>query len=191
MAILHFAPRTCVTIPEFDEIDGAVEFRAPAQGLNFAHALIHLNERAGTQQGVKREILKSNIAIEGVAQVQVLQQGDGNFTPDLNHAREQVGVIEVEGAIKADGEGKGSVRVVNLEIRKMRMREGRGELMLGNLVQVQAEEKHEVRKFDAVDGSQGVELENAGDGIGIFELRQPRIGNLEFGIFFFLGDFLA
>jgi hypothetical protein len=71
------------------------------------------------------------------------------------------------------------------------MREGRGELMLGNLVQVQAEEKHEVRKFDAVDGSQGVELENAGDGIGIFELRQPRIGNLEFGIFFFLGDFLA
>jgi hypothetical protein len=43
-AILQFAPGTRVAIPQFDEIDRPVIFRAPSAGLNFSHILIHLHE---------------------------------------------------------------------------------------------------------------------------------------------------
>jgi hypothetical protein len=62
---------------------------------------------------------------------------------------------------------------------------------MANPLQINAEVKHEVCEFDVVNGSEGIHFEDAGDGIGIFELGEPGVRNLKLGIFFIFGDDLA
>jgi hypothetical protein len=116
MAVLQLAPRASITIAQFHKINGAVELRTPAHGLDFAHAWVNLHKRARAKQRVESHVLKTNVTVKAVPNIEVLDEGDGNFAPDFNEAGKEISVVDVEGAIEANGEGDGALRVVNLEI---------------------------------------------------------------------------
>jgi hypothetical protein len=191
VALLQFAPGTSIAIAEFHKINRAIELSAPTERLNFAHALINLHKRTRPEERIKREILKANIAVEGVPQIELLQKGDGHFPPNLNHAGQEVGIVEVEGTIEADGERHGFFRVVDFQRGQVGVGQGRKKLVKGRFLQIHTEEVQQVNEFNVIDGGQGIKLENAGDGIGILQLREPSVGNLELRVLFFFGDFLT
>jgi len=63
--------------------------------------------------------------------------------------------------------------------------------MAVEVLQVDSVEKQEICELDAVDRAEAVELEDAGNGIGVFDLREPGVGDMELGIAFGFGDLLA
>src|SRR5579885_1403852 len=191
VALLQFTPRTGISVAQLDEVDGAVVFRAPAKRLDFADALIDLNERAGPEHGIERVVVQADIAVQTVADVQVLNQRDGHFSPDFHHAGEQVRIGQVKGPVKPHGEGDSSLIVVHFDGRQMRVAERGVHLVETDSVEVHAEQVEQVRKADVVDGAEAEELEDAGDGIRVFNLREPGVGNGEFRIALLVADFLA
>jgi hypothetical protein len=48
-----------------------------------------------------------------MANVEVLDQCDGHFSPDFDEAGEKIGIVDIEGAIKANGEGDGMLLVIH------------------------------------------------------------------------------
>jgi len=103
MPVLQLTPSASVAVAQFHKINGAVEFRAPAHGLDFAHARVNPHKRAGAKQGVESNVLKPDVAVEAVANVEVLDQRDGHFAPDFDEAGEEIGVVDVERAIETNG----------------------------------------------------------------------------------------
>src|SRR5580658_8030912 len=89
----HFAPRTSIPIPQFQEIDRAVELCAPVGGRGPGGPIVDLDERPGTQERVHRVVLQSDVAILTVTYVELLNQRDGHFAPDLDHPRDEAGLI--------------------------------------------------------------------------------------------------
>jgi hypothetical protein len=140
---------------------------------------------------MKRVVLQANVAIQTVAQIEVLKKRDGHFSPNLHHAGEKVGIVQIEGAVKAHGEGDSLFCVIHLQRGEMCVGQGREVLMKGGFLQVHTEVKHQVGELDVVDRGQGVHLENAWHRIGVFQLCEPGIGNLKFRIIFLLRDLLA
>jgi hypothetical protein len=59
------------------------------------------------------------------------------------------------------------------------------------VLQVDPIKEQEVGELDAIDGAETVELKDAGNGIGVFDLREPSVGNVKLGIAFGFGDLLA
>src|SRR5258708_34900401 len=102
MPVLQLTPSASVAVAQFHKINGAVEFRAPAHGLDFAHARVNPHKRAGAKQGVESHVLKPNVAVEAVANVEVLDQRDGHFAPTFDEAGGGIGVVDVERASEAD-----------------------------------------------------------------------------------------
>ena len=163
--ILQFTPGTGIPVAQFHKIDRPIELRTPALWLNLAHALIDLDEGAWAQQRVKRVILKSDVTVQAMPKVQVLKERDRDFSPDFDHAGKEVCVVEVEGAVKSNGEGDGFFRVEDLQIGQVSVGQRGKELMLGCFLEIHAKIKEQVRELDVIDGCQGIELENAGNGI--------------------------
>src|SRR6266852_8387736 len=115
LIIQKVAPRASIAVAQLHKIDGAVKFGPPAKGLHFPHAGIDLHEGTRAQQRVERVILQADIAILTVPDVQVLDQRYRYFSPKFHHAREKVGVVQLEGPVKSNGEGNRAVRVVDLQ----------------------------------------------------------------------------
>ena len=82
-----FAPRARITIPQLNEIDGPVVFCTPLKRLYFSNCSINLHEGAGAQERIKRQIVETNISVQPVLEVKVLDQGDRHLSPDFHHSR--------------------------------------------------------------------------------------------------------
>jgi len=186
--VLQLTPGTGIPIAELNKIDRPIELRAPALRLDFADALIDLYKRAGAEQGVKRKILQPDVTVQSVPQVKVLQERDRHLSPDFNHSREEIRVVEIKRPVKANWERDRLVRVVDFQIRQMRFRQGRKLLVMRGLLQVYAEEEQQISKFYVVDGCQRVQLEDARHRVRVFQLRQPGVGDLKLGILLLLGN---
>src|ERR1700740_3566602 len=170
MSVLQFAPRASVAIAQFHKINGTVELRAPAHGLDCAHARVDLQKRTGTKQGIESQILKPDVSVETVPDVEVLDQSNGNFTPDFDEAGQEIGVVDIERAIEANGEGHGALLVIDFEIGEVGVWQRSGHLITAEVQQVDAVEEQEVGEFYAVDRAETVKLKDAGNGIGVFDL---------------------
>ena len=82
-----FAPRAGVTIPQFDEIDGSVVFGTPLKRVDFSHCSINLHKRARAQERIKSQIIETDVPVQAMLEVKVLDQGDRHFPPDFHHSR--------------------------------------------------------------------------------------------------------
>ncbi len=191
MPVLQLAPRASIAIAQFHKIYGAVELRTPAHGLDFAHAGVNLHKRAGAKQRVEGHILKPDVSVEAAANIEVLDEGDGNFAPNFDEAGKEIGVVDVEGGIEANGEGHGTLGVINFEIGEVGGGQRSGQLIAAEVLQVDAVKQQKVGEPDAVDGAETVELKNAGDRIRVFDLREPSVGDVKLGITFGFCDLLA
>jgi hypothetical protein len=54
-----------------------------------------------------------------------------------------------------------------------------------HFLQIYAKIEKQVRELYMVDGCERIQLVNTGNGIGVFDLRQPGVGNLELRVLFF------
>jgi hypothetical protein len=123
--------------------------------------------------------------------VEVLDQCDGHFAPYFDEAGEEIGVIDIEGAIEANGEGDSVLLVIHFEIGQVGVRQGSGQLVSAEMLKVYTIKAQKVGELDVVDGAETIKLKDAGDGIGVFDLRKPRVGDVKLGITLGFGDLLA
>src|SRR5208282_2348343 len=117
----HLAPRTRIAIPKLQEVDWTVELGAPVGGGAPGGAIVDLDERSGTQEWVHRVVFQPDVAILTVAYVELLNQGNGHFAPDLDHPRDEAGLVETEALIEAYWETDRLFRVEGLKGCKVRM----------------------------------------------------------------------
>src|SRR5580704_76965 len=191
VAVLHLAPRTRVPVAQLHKIDRPVKFRAPPQRLDFPNVRIDLHKRTRPQQWRERVVLQSDVPVQAMADVQMLDQCDRDFSPNFNHARQQVGVVHVEGPVEAHRKRNGLFCIVDFQRRQMGIGKRRGHLVLDQILQIHAVEEQQVAELDAVNRTQAVKLENARDGVRILDLCQPGVGNVVFGVIFGLRDFVT
>jgi len=191
LVVQEVTPGASIAVAQLHKINGAVEFGAPAKRLHLADAGIDLHEGTGAQQRVKREVLQPDVPILTVPDIQMLNQSDGDFSPELDHARKKIGVIQIEGPVETHGERNRTIRVTDLQFSQMGVRERGRELMKAQPLQVEAVKKQEIGELRPVDGAQAVELEDARDGVRILDLREPGVGDLVFRIMLGAGNLLA
>lgn len=103
MSLVQRAPGASVAVPEFHEINRTVKFSAPAKWLNFPDTRIDLDERARPDQRVQHRVPQTYVAIEAVAEIQMLDERDRNFAPDLDDTRDQVGIVHIKASVKSHG----------------------------------------------------------------------------------------
>ena len=83
---LYIAPRAGVTVAQLEKIDRSIKLCAPHRPLDFLHGLINLHEGSRSQQRIQHEVGKTNVTIETVPKVQVLNERSRYFSPDFHHS---------------------------------------------------------------------------------------------------------
>jgi len=56
-----------------------------------------------------------------VPKIQVLQKRNRNFSPNFDHASQQVGIVEIKRTVKSNGERDGLFRIINFEPGQVRV----------------------------------------------------------------------
>src|ERR1700732_807246 len=107
--------------------------------------------------------MKTDVTVQSVADVEMLNKRDGHFAPYFDQSRKQIGIVDVEGAVKANWKGHGTLLVVHFEIRQVSVRQGSSQLIAAEVLQIHAIEKKQVSELDSVDGAETIKLKNAGD----------------------------
>src|SRR5262245_44713987 len=164
VAVLDFAPGTCVSIAKLDKINRPVMLRAPTRGTDLTDFLVDLNERTWAQQRVKGEVAKTDVTIKAVAKVEMLNERNGNLAPDFNHSIEQVGVIYVKRTVKTDRKRNRLFRVIDFHGDQVGIGELQFFLMLAELLQIDTEQQQQIGEPDPIDRAKRVQFVNAGDG---------------------------
>ena len=80
---LYIAPRASVTIAQLEKIDRSIELCAPHRPLDSLYGLINLHERSRSQQRIQHEVGKTDVTIETVPKVQMLNERGRYFSPDI------------------------------------------------------------------------------------------------------------
>ena len=145
----------------------------------------------GRRIGKECVVFEPDIPVHVMANVESLNQSDGNLSPGFDHAGKQVGVTSIEGGFEAHRKLDGLLFIGNVERGEMGAGERRQQLVLMQFRQINSKQKKQVGDLDAVDGAQAVQLMNARDGIGILDLGEPSVGDMEFRLAFRFGDLLA
>jgi hypothetical protein len=65
----------------------------------------------------------------------------------------------------------------------------RGQAMASEILQIDAVDEQQVGEFHMVNAAQAIEFEDAGNGVGIFDLGEPGVGEVKLGIAFGVRDF--
>src|SRR5215470_13898152 len=63
--------------------------------------------------------------------------------------------------------------------------------MLTGFLEVDPEEQEKISDVHAVDDAQGIDFVDSRDGVGVFNLRKPRVGDVKLRVAFGLGNFKA
>src|SRR5256885_8981828 len=116
MTLVQLAPGARVAVAQFHEINGPIKFSAPSERLDFANTRINLHKRAGAQQGIQGHVVQTDVSVQAVANIEMLDKRNWHFAPDLYNSREESGIVHVERAVKANGERDGALLVVDLQI---------------------------------------------------------------------------
>jgi hypothetical protein len=70
---------------------------------------------------MQREILEPDVTIQVVPEIQLLQKSNGNLAPNLNHAGQKVGIVEIERSVKPYRERDRLVGVIDFQVGEMRI----------------------------------------------------------------------
>lgn len=85
---IHLAPPAGESFAKLEEVDRPIKVGLPFAGLNSRVAVVNLNQGTGRDEGVKREILHSDVAVQPFLDSDMLQEGQGNLAPGLDHSRQ-------------------------------------------------------------------------------------------------------
>ncbi len=71
---INLTPTTHVPLSQFREVNRPLILRRPFHSTDFSLARINLDKRTGANKWKKGEVLKADVAIHGLSQVEMLQQ---------------------------------------------------------------------------------------------------------------------
>jgi len=115
-----------------------------------------------------------------VADIELLNQRDRNFSPDLDHPGYQARFFEAEAFVEAYGEGDRFLGIGRFERSQVGVLQRQSQLVASARVEVDAEYHQQIVEFRAVDYAEAVKLVNAGNRTLVFELGEPGVGDIEF-----------
>lgn len=110
---IDLAPTACVAGTKFHKIDRAIEFRCPLPSADLPLVRVNLHEGAGTDQRIQGVVLKSDISVNGFAQIQMLQKANRNLVPLSHDPRKQIRCFQSKLRFELDRQ----CQVLVLEIR--------------------------------------------------------------------------
>src|SRR6266849_9127809 len=122
LSTVHLTPTANVTVSEFHEIHGAVEFRLPFLSADLSLICVNLHKRTGADEREERVIFEANIAVYGFTQIQMLQETDGYLLPLLNNLRKQVRSLQPELGLELHWQGHLFDLKIGSAIQEMRFR---------------------------------------------------------------------
>ena len=85
MLVVLLTPTAAIAVAQLDKVDRAVILGTPGAGQNFSDPRIDLHEGARAENGKERVVFESYIPVEVLANVKLLDQGDGDLTPNFDH----------------------------------------------------------------------------------------------------------
>ena len=91
---MQFAPTAYIAIAEFKEKDWTVMLVMPIHWWDRSLPGIDLNEGTGANDGVERVVLHSDVAVKGIAPIDLLQQGGRNIFPIVEYLGQKIGSFE-------------------------------------------------------------------------------------------------
>src|SRR5258708_7928759 len=84
---LQFTPRASIPTWNLHEIDWPIQFCPPRRGAqDFAHLVVYLYERARWDEGIHHVVSKADIAVLGIPDIQVPNDGNRYLAPNSNQA---------------------------------------------------------------------------------------------------------
>src|SRR5882762_5846846 len=126
LAPIYLAPTAYIPSSQFHEVDGTVEFCLPFFTADLPLACVNLHKRTGADQREERVVFETNIAVHGLAQVQMLQESDGNLVPPLHDSRKEIRFLQAEVWLELHWQR----HLLNLQVRstieEMRFRNSNG-----------------------------------------------------------------
>jgi hypothetical protein len=176
---VQFAPAASVTIPKLDEKDGPVKFVLPVPRLHLILPLIDFDERAGPDQRIQGVVIESDIAAEAFPQIQLLQEGEGDFAPRFKHPRHKIRPREFH--ILAEFYRKNDRLPWQFQIgpNQVGVWQTDQALFPGGVENINPEESHDFQVITFVDEAQAVKLVYARGKLPVFHVGQPAMGNAD------------
>ena len=91
---MQFAPAAYIAIAEFKEKDWTVMLVMPIHWWDRSLSGIDPDEGTGANNGVERMVLHSDVAVKGIAPVDLLQQRGRNIFPIFEDLGQKIGPFE-------------------------------------------------------------------------------------------------
>jgi hypothetical protein len=86
-----------------------------------------------------------------MANIEMFNKRDGNFSPDLYHSRQEIRLRNFESAIKTHREADTSLPIKNLRGRQMSVLKLHLDLPLGQFLNIHTKELQQIGKFQMIN----------------------------------------
>lgn len=80
------APAICIALSKLKEVDGPLKLVLSRVRINSGVLVIYLDESAGTNHRVQREVIHPNESVEIFPKAEILNECDRYFAPSLHDA---------------------------------------------------------------------------------------------------------
>src|ERR1039458_9173444 len=101
---INLAPTAHIAVSQLREVNRPLILVFPFHATDLSLARINLHQRTWANDRKKGEILKADVAVHGLAQVEVLQQTDRNLVPFLYDSCQQIRSLEPKARFEFNGE---------------------------------------------------------------------------------------
>jgi len=173
-------PAICIALSKLKEVDGPLKLVLSRIRINSGVLVIYLDESAGTDHRVQREVIHPNESVEIFPKAEILNERDGDFTPGLHHAREEVRFLDPRSWIEPRWKTHTAFRVIDLGRNEMSLGQFDGEASCGDLIQVDSKEQKEVHEIDSIESAECEKFVDAWDPSGVLDLDQRTVGDAIF-----------
>ncbi|HTS10547.1 MAG TPA: hypothetical protein VMH00_00380 [Candidatus Limnocylindrales bacterium] len=126
-----------------------------------------------------------------VADIQLLDEGDRDLTPNLDHAGDQARPVQAEILVEANWESDRPGRIRSIKRRKMSVLERKRRLVAGAGVQADPENLQKVDEPGSIYDAEAKELVNARNGVLVLQLGEPGVRDVVLFVAKIVGDLTA
>src|ERR1700722_7881107 len=158
-------PSATIAVTQLDKIHGTVVFIGPVVVFDAANADIQENYTPRAQQGHHAPVRRTDISItmSGIA----IGENTLETAPLLDHAREELGSLWIEGRVESQGSLERYGRRRKMRVRRLKGATVRETVLNGNIVPAE-----DFKRIQVIDGRESIKLMQTRDNSTIFNIRQ-------------------
>jgi hypothetical protein len=189
LAAVKFAPTADVAVAQLHEVNRTVELILPiAHDLGLAR--VDLHKRAWANQRKKGVVLSSDLSVEAILQIYMLQRSDRDLGPAFEHARDQIRLLGFHLVAKFKGNDQRPAGTI-----ERRQETGPGQSHQPRfpcrLAKIEAKESQDLVQVSLVDQTQTVQFEKIGLELFRLDVGDPGMGDVVVRILLLLREFMA